>query len=249
MSAWASGECNDVYPEVAMEIPRHVAIILDGNGRWAKKRGMPRTYGHTEGAKNVEKIIRAAGDLGIEYLTFYAFSTENWSRSKTEVSALMTLFRQYLKTCRRDADKNQMRVKVLGDVKGLALDLQEQIKELEDYTAKFDRIKVQIAVNYGGRDEITRAMKKIAGEIARGELAANDITQETIEEHLDTAGAPDPDLLIRTSGELRLSNFLPWQVVYSEFYFTNVPWPDFDKAELKKAVVSYGERQRRFGNV
>ncbi|MCI8822833.1 MAG: isoprenyl transferase [Lachnospiraceae bacterium] len=228
-----------------MKIPQHVAIILDGNGRWAKAKGMPRNYGHVQGAKNVERICEDAYHMGIKYLTVYAFSTENWRRSKEEVDALMSLLRSYMKTCVKTAKKNHMRVRVIGDKTGLAPDIQSSIADLERESREQDGLNFTIAINYGSRDEIRRAVQKIAAEGIRPE----DITEEVISEHLDTAGIPDPDLLIRTSGELRLSNYLMWQLAYAEFYFTDVHWPDFDREELKKAVERYNQRERRYGGV
>ena len=226
-----------------MKIPQHVAIILDGNGRWAKAKGMPRNYGHAQGAKNVERICEDAYHMGIKYLTVYAFSTENWKRSGEEVNALMSLLRSYMKTCVKTARKNHMCVRVIGDKTGLAEDIQESIDRLERESRDQDGLNFTIAINYGSRDEICRAVRKIMESGIRPE----EITEETISEHLDTAGIPDPDLLIRTSGELRLSNYLMWQLAYTEFYFTDVHWPDFTKEELEKAVEKYSQRQRRYG--
>ncbi|MCD8096467.1 MAG: isoprenyl transferase [Lachnospiraceae bacterium] len=228
-----------------MAVPQHVAIILDGNGRWAKAKGMPRNYGHAQGAKNVEQICEDAYYMGIKYLTVYAFSTENWKRSKDEVDALMTLLRNYMKTCVKTAKKNHMKVRVIGDKTGLDADIQQSIAQLEEESKDQDGLNFTIAINYGSRDEIRRAVQKI---IAEG-LAPEEITEGVISAHLDTAGIPDPDLLIRTSGELRLSNYLMWQLAYTEFYFTEVPWPDFDKAELQKAIDRYNSRDRRYGGV
>ena len=228
-----------------MKIPQHVAIILDGNGRWAKAKGMPRNYGHVQGAKNVERICEDAYHMGIKYLTVYAFSTENWRRSKEEVDALMSLLRSYMKTCVKTAKKNHMRVRVIGDKTGLAPDIQSSIADLERESREQDGLNFTIAINYGSRDEIRRAVQKIAAEGIRPE----DITEEVISEHLDTAGIPDPDLLIRTSGELRLSNYLMRQLAYAEYYFTDVHWPDFHREELKKAVERYNQRERRYGGV
>lgn len=232
-----------------MNIPKHVAIILDGNGRWAKSKGMPRNYGHTMGAKNVETICEVAHHMGIKYLTFYAFSTENWNRPDSEVRALMGLLENYLKTCMKTAKKNHIRVRILGDISKLEPSFQRQIKELEEASKEYDGLNLQIAINYGSRDEMVRGMRKMAERLVNGELKAEDITEEVFESFLDTAGIPDPDLLIRTSGEQRLSNYLLWQLAYSEFYFTEVPWPDFDKAELEKAVEAYQKRNRRFGGL
>ena len=225
-----------------------MAIILDGNGRWAKSKGMPRTFGHTQGAKNVENICRIAWNKGIKYLTVYAFSTENWSRPGDEVKALMDLLRSYLKTCKNTAEKNHMRVRIIGDKTGLAEDIQKSIRELEEFSRDFDGLNFQIALNYGSRDEIVRAVNLILKEKEKGILPGDGIvTEEMISSHLDTAGIPDPDLLIRTSGEMRLSNYLLWQCAYTEFYFTDVHWPAFTEEELVKALEHYSSRQRRFG--
>ncbi len=231
------------------KIPRHVAIILDGNGRWAKKRMLPRNAGHAAGSKNVEKICKAAWDMGIEYLTMYAFSTENWSRPQKEVDALMKLLYQYLSDCLKTSKKNNMKVKVIGDITRLAPDLQEKIKELEEYSAVNTGLHFQVALNYGGRDEITRAVRTLAQEVKTGNRNVEQIDEDLISSYLDTKGIPDPDLLIRTSGEQRLSNYLLWQLAYAEFYFTDVLWPDFGKADLERAVEFYGSRDRRFGGV
>ncbi len=232
-----------------MKIPQHVAIILDGNGRWAKSRGMPRNYGHTMGAKNVEKICDIAGHMGIKYLTVYAFSTENWNRPQAEVDELMRLLGNYMKTCLKTAKKNNMRVRVLGDISRLTPRLQEQIRELEKVSSQYDGFYFQIALNYGSRDEMIRAMRAMFEEAEAGKLSKDEINEETFSSYLDTADIPEPDLLIRTSGEQRLSNFLLWQLAYSEFYFTPVPWPDFDEEELKKAIEAYQNRDRRFGGL
>ncbi|MCR5267354.1 MAG: isoprenyl transferase [Lachnospiraceae bacterium] len=232
-----------------MSVPQHIAIILDGNGRWAKSKGMPRNYGHTQGAKNVETICEAAYDMGVKYLTVYAFSTENWSRPKEEVSALMKLLRNYLKTCQKTAKKNNMCVKVIGDKSGLDADLQEKIRDLEEISASNTGLHFQVALNYGSRDELLRAMNRIRHDMKDGKIEDVEITQDLFMSYLDTAGIPDPDLLIRTSGEQRLSNFLLWQLAYSEFYFADVHWPDFTKEELKKAIEAYESRDRRYGGV
>ena len=232
-----------------MNIPNHVAIILDGNGRWAKAKGMPRTYGHVKGCANLETICDDVKDLGIKYLTVYAFSTENWKRSRDEVEALMKLFRSYLKKCVKIAERNKMRVKIIGDTSVFDEVIRERIHYLEEVSKDYDELYFQIALNYGSRDEITRGMRRMAQDAAEGKLIPAQITEETIEGYLDTAGVPDPDLLIRTSGELRLSNFLLWQLAYTEFYFTEVPWPDFDKQELIRAIEKYNQRDRRYGGV
>ena len=231
------------------KVPRHVAIIMDGNGRWAKKRFLPRKAGHVQGSRVAEQICEDAYDLGIEYLTIYAFSTENWARPKDEVDALMNLLRKYMKDSIERSSKNNMRVRVIGDISALAPDLQESILKLEDISAKNTGLKFQVAINYGGRDEILRAVKKVAQKVEAGQLKPDDINEEVFYGFFDTAGIPYPDLMIRTSGEMRTSNFLPWQLAYSEFYFTDVLWPDFNKKELKKALDFYNGRERRFGGV
>lgn len=230
-------------------MPRHVAIILDGNGRWAKKKGMPRNYGHVQGAKTVEVICEEAYRMGIQYLTVYAFSTENWRRPKDEVDALMKLLRNYMKTCLKTAEKNRMCVRVIGDKTGLAEDIRSRIAELEEATKDNDGLHFQIALNYGGRDEIRRMVCRLAEKAAAGEIRPEEITEELISDTLDTRGLPEPDLLIRTCNEQRLSNFLLWQLAYTEFYITPVAWPDFNKEELLKAVRAYNQRDRRYGLV
>ncbi|OUP82795.1 di-trans,poly-cis-decaprenylcistransferase [Lachnoclostridium sp. An169] len=232
-----------------MKVPQHIAIILDGNGRWAKAKGMPRNYGHAQGSKNVERICEEAWRMGIKYLTVYAFSTENWSRPKDEVDALMKLLRNYMKTCLKTAAKNDMKVRVIGDIEPLDEDIRTRIRELEEATVNNGGLNFTIALNYGSRDELTRAAKKMAQDCADGKLNPAEITEDVFASYLDTAGIPDPDLMIRTSGEQRLSNYLLWQLAYSEFYFTDVPWPDFTKKELEKAVEEYNHRHRRFGAV
>lgn len=231
-----------------MRVPNHIAIILDGNGRWAKKRGMPRSYGHVKGCENLEDICEVAKELGVKYLTVYAFSTENWKRSKEEVDGLMKLFRNYLKKCIKISQKNNMRVKVIGDVSAFDSDIQESIVKLENFSKDFTELHFQIALNYGSRDEITRAVNRMLEDQKAGKLETP-VEEETISNYLDTAGIPDPDLMIRTSGELRLSNYLLWQLAYTEFYFTDVPWPDFKRDELVKAIEKYNERDRRYGGV
>lgn len=232
-----------------LKIPNHVAIILDGNGRWAKAKGKPRNFGHIQGAKTVEVICEEAYKMGIQYLTVYAFSTENWNRPADEVEALMTLLRNYMKNCLKTAEKNRMCVKVLGDKSRLDEDIRERIEQLEEATADNDGLHFQIAINYGGRDEIRRAVAKLAKRVVEGEVDPSQISEEMIADHLDTRGIPEPDLLIRTCNELRISNFLLWQLAYTEFYFTPVPWPDFSKEELVKAVEAYTQRDRRYGLV
>lgn len=230
-----------------LKIPQHVAIILDGNGRWAKAKGMPRNYGHKQGGKAVEVVAEAAYKMGIKYLTVYAFSTENWNRPKEEVDALMKLLRNYMENCLKNAEKNRMRVRVIGDKTGLDADIQQKIAELEEASKDYDGLNFQIAINYGGRDEIRRAVTNLAKKVKSGELQPEDISEDMISGTLDTAGIPEPDLLIRTCNEQRISNFLLWQLAYTEFYFTPVAWPDFNKEELEKAVEAYNRRDRRYG--
>ena len=232
-----------------MNVPQHIAIILDGNGRWAKKKGMPRNYGHAQGSKNVERICEDAYRLGVKYLTVYAFSTENWKRPQDEVDALMNLLRNYMKTCLKTAEKNRMRVRVLGDKTALDDDIRNRIAELEEATKNNDGLNFQIALNYGSRDEMVRAMKKMCADCKDRKVEIDQIDETLFETYLDTHGIPDPDLMIRTSGEQRLSNYLLWQLAYSEFYFTDVLWPDFTKEELIKAIEYYNGRDRRFGGV
>ncbi len=232
-----------------LNIPNHIAIILDGNGRWAKKRMMPRNYGHAKGAKAVEQICEDAYNIGINYLTVYAFSTENWKRPKDEVDALMKLLSDYLEDSLSRAKKNNMCVKVIGDKTALSIDLQNKIEKLETVTKDNTGLHFTIALNYGSRDEIVRAIKKVAADVKNEKLGVEDITEQVYSNYLDTKGIPDPDLLIRTSGEERLSNYLLWQLAYTEFYFTDCLWPDFDKKELLKAIVEYTKRDRRFGKV
>jgi undecaprenyl diphosphate synthase len=235
--------------EEIKNIPAHVAIILDGNGRWAKEKGMPRNYGHMQGAKAVEDILVDARDIGIKYLTVYAFSTENWSRPEAEVSALMTILRNYLKTSIKKSMKNNVRCRVIGERSALSDDIQAAIEELETATAGNTGLTFTIAINYGSRDEITRAVRKVAEKVEKGELKAEDITEKMIADNLDTNFLPDPDLLIRTCNEQRISNYLLWQCAYTEFYYTPVAWPDFNKSELLKAVEAYGQRNRKYGGL
>ena len=231
------------------KIPVHVAIIMDGNGRWAKKRGLPRTAGHAQGARVVEQILEDADHMGIRYLTVYAFSTENWSRPDSEVKALMNLLRTYMKTSLAKCARNNVRIRVIGDKSRLDSDLQASIANLEKETASNTGIGFQIALNYGSRDEIVRAVRKAAQKVKDSGLNPEDITEAMISDELDTAGIPDPDLLIRTGGEQRISNFLLWQTAYSELYFCDAAWPDFNKAELEKAVDAFNNRERRYGGL
>ena len=231
------------------KIPVHVAIIMDGNGRWAKKRGLPRTAGHAQGARVVEQILEDADHMGIRYLTVYAFSTENWSRPDSEVKALMNLLRTYMKTSLAKCARNNVRIRVIGDKSRLDSDLQASIANLEKETASNTGIGFQIAINYGSRDEIIRAVRKASQKVKESELNPEDITEDMISDELDTAGIPDPDLLIRTGGEQRISNFLLWQTAYSELYFCDAAWPDFNEVELEKAVDALNNRERRYGGL
>ncbi|MCI8565266.1 MAG: isoprenyl transferase [Lachnospiraceae bacterium] len=231
-----------------VRVPKHVAIIMDGNGRWAKKRGLPRKMGHVEGCKVVERTVEDAARLGIKYLTVYAFSTENWKRSEEEVDALMQLFRYYTKRLLKIAGENNVRVKMIGERSRFAPDIIDGINKLETTTANNTRMTFVIAVNYGSRDEIRRSVTRMLADCQAGVISAAEVSEERISSYLDTAGIPDPDLLIRTSGEERLSNFLLWQLAYSEFYFTDVLWPDFRKEELVKAIEMYNSRERRYGD-
>ncbi len=222
----------------------HIAIILDGNGRWAKSQGKPRTFGHVAGAKNVERICRSVYAQGIKYLTLYAFSTENWRRSKIEVEALMALLSEYLSNCIEVSANNNMRVRMIGDRSGLSFDMQNKITDLEEKSSKNTGLNLTVAINYGSRDEILRAVKAIKQDNMDADL----ITEDVFSSYLDTRDIPDPDLLIRTGGEERLSNYLLWQAAYTEFVFTDCFWPEFDEEQLKKCIEIYHSRNRRFGN-
>ena len=232
-----------------LKIPQHVAIIMDGNGRWAKKRHMPRTFGHKRGAEVLEQTLEDCNCLGIKYLTVYAFSTENWARPFEEVQIIMNLFREYLNHSIEKCMKNNVICRVIGERSRLSPDIQEAVDNLERATADNTGITFIIAINYGSRDEICRGMKRLAEDAVNGQLDLKNITDKTISGYLDTADFPDPDLLIRTSGEERLSNFLLWQLAYTEFYFTDIPWPDFNKDELIKAIETYTSRDRRYGKI
>ena len=235
--------------EENLKIPAHVALILDGNGRWAKKRGLPRQLGHKKGCETLEPVVEDAARLGIRYLTVYGFSTENWKRPEEEVGALMQLFRFYAKRLLAMAEKNNIRVRMIGERGRFASDIVDAINVLEEKTKKNTGMTFVIAVNYGSRDEITRAVRKIMTDVEEGKIAPEDMTEEVFASYLDTAGIPDPDLMIRTSGELRLSNYLLWQLAYSELYVTECLWPDFNKEELLNAIRQYNKRERRFGGV
>ncbi len=235
-------------PVPADMMPRHIAIIMDGNGRWAKKRGMPRTFGHVQGAKTFHKLLRHAREIGVKYMSFYAFSTENWKRPDDEVHALMDLFRQYIKLAYKYFD-DRVRVVLLGDRGDFEPDLQKMFTDLEHDTGEFEMMTAGIAANYGSRREITSAAKRIAQLVKEGRLEPDDITEELFAQNLYTAGMPDVDLMIRPGGEQRLSNFLLWQCAYAEFYFCDTLFPDFDGKELDKAIVEFARRTRRFGGL
>ena len=229
------------------EVPKHIGIIMDGNGRWAKKRLLPRILGHKQGAKALDKLLNDAKGLGVEHITVYAFSTENWKRAEDEVSGIMGILREYINKYFRDYANSDFRVDSIGDLSALAPDLQRDIAELKEVSKDRTGIHLTIAMNYGGRDEIKRAVQKIAQEIKDGKIEPEDITEDLISNHLDSAGTPDPELIIRTSGELRTSNFLMWQSAYSEYYITEKLWPDFNIDDFKEAISSYQNRDRRFG--
>ena len=236
--------------EISANIPAHIAIIMDGNGRWAKQRGVPRTIGHREGAETLKKITRYCKDVGIEYLTVYAFSTENWKRPREEVSGIIRLLRHYIGTFDKDPENNKIRVKFIGDVEALDEDVRRDFASICERTKdNRDAITLTIAYNYGGRDEIVRAARKAAAMAAEGALSPESIDEAMFAGLLDTSGLPEPDLLIRAGAEMRISNFLIWEAAYSELWFTDTLWPDFNADEIDAAIRSYGARQRRFGAV
>ena len=234
--------------EISKEnMPRHIAIIMDGNRRWARAKGKSASYGHKAGAQTLEKIVRYANKIGLEYITVYAFSTENWKRAEDEVSALMLLLQTYLDDYSKRADTENIRVKILGNISALSEGMQKSIAKTVGRTQNNTGITFNIALNYGGRDEIIKAIKKIAEDVKNDKIGIEDIDEELVSNNLYTKGMPDPDLLIRTSGELRLSNFLPWQLVYSEFLFIDKNWPDFTEQDLDDAILEYEKRTRKFG--
>ena len=230
-------------------LPAHIAIIMDGNGRWAKKRGMPRTAGHAVGTETFRKIATYCKEIGLQYLTVYAFSTENWKRSEEEVSAIMGLLKKYLLEAIDQMERDRVKMKFFGDLSPLPEELRQLCLQTEEISKRYEGCQVNICLNYGGRDEILRAARAFARDCVEGKADANSLTEADFSQYLFSAGVPDPDLVIRPSGELRLSNFLPWQTTYSEFYFTDVLWPDFDEEELHKALCAYQKRTRRFGGV
>lgn len=230
-------------------IPNHIAIIMDGNGRWAKERGKKRTIGHREGSNVLKKICSYADEIGVKYITVYAFSTENWKRPKEEVLFLINLLRQYLKDSIKNSKKDNMRVRVIGDKTGLPKDVLNSIESLEKESKDHTGLNLQIALNYGSRNEIIRGIKKLVNDINNNEINIEEIDEKCFSSYLDTKDLPDPDLMIRTSGELRLSNFLLWQMAYCEFYFTNKYWPDFNKVDLLDAIKEYNKKERRFGGL
>ena len=230
-------------------IPQHIAIIMDGNGRWAKKRGLPRNAGHKAGAETFRRIAAHCNELGVKYLTVYAFSTENWKRSEEEVAGIMGLLETYLKEAIRDMEKNHIRFCVFGDTSRLSPKLQQLCRDTTERSQKFDRVQVNFCINYGGRDEIIRAVKQYAMDVAAGKRDPACLTELEFENYLDSAGVPDPELVIRPSGEQRTSNFLPWQSAYSELVFMDVLWPDFSSDDLDAAIAEYNRRNRRFGGV
>ena len=229
--------------------PQHIAIIMDGNGRWAGARGRPRAFGHKAGVEAVRRTVRAAGELGVKHLTLFSFSTENWRRPPAEVSALMDLLKAYVDTDLEKLHAEGVRVHIIGGREGLSAGILEIIERAEVRTVENDDLHLYIAFNYGGRDEIARAAKRIAERVARGEVSPHEVDESLVADHLDTSGVPDPELIIRTSGEQRISNFLVWQGAYAEFVFTDTLWPDFDKAALAQAVETFSARERRFGDV
>ena len=228
-------------------LPKHIAIIMDGNRRWAKSKGLPVPLGHKKGAETLENIARYANKIGIEYMTVYAFSTENWKRTKEEVSALMLLFQTYIDKYAKVAQSENIKMKFLGDLDGFTPKMKQGFLEKEEITKNNTGLKLNIAVNYGGRDEIINAVKQISEKVKDGEIKVEDINEKIISDNLYTAGIPDPDLMIRTSGEIRTSNFLPWQLVYSEFLFVQKYWPDFKEEDLDEAIIEYQRRNRKFG--
>jgi undecaprenyl diphosphate synthase len=231
------------------DVPRHVGIIMDGNGRWAAARGLPRVEGHRRGVEALRKTVRAASDLGIGYLTIFSFSSENWSRPQSEVRDLMVLLRRFIRNDLVELHKSNVRVRIIGEREDLTADIRGLLEEAEDLTRHNDGLTLVVAFNYGARQEIARAVRRLAAEVAQGRLASDAVTPELLAQHLDAPDIPDPDVIIRTSGEQRLSNFLLWQAAYSEFVFVPLNWPDFDRDALEGAIAEYRRRERRFGGL
>lgn len=252
MLKFFKGEKTTDNEEISLDmenIPKHIAIIMDGNGRWAKKRKLPRTMGHKAGVETIRRVLKEADKLGVKYMTLYAFSTENWKRPKEEVNALMKLLIQYLRQEINELHKNGVKINVLGDITKLPKECQEEIEKSVDKTKNNKGITMNIALNYGGRDEILRAVKSISEEVLNGNISIEDINDEVMENYLYTKGIPDPDIIIRPSGEQRLSNFLLWQCAYSEFWYSDICWPDFKEKDLHRAIYDFQRRDRRFGGV
>ena len=248
MAWYNKGKIDKLKKDIDMtKLPIHIAFVMDGNGRWAKKRFLSKNMGHNEGAKILKRMVRICGDIGVKHLTFYAFSTENWARPKDEIDTLMSLLLDFLIHYEREMEGKNIRIRVIGDVKVLSKEIQEQVRIVENATCKNNSLEVNVAINYGGRDEILEATRSLARKVAKGEINPEKIDSKVFGEELYTKGTPDPDLFIRTSGECRLSNFLLWQSAYSELYFTQVLWPDFNDEELFKAILDYQQRDRRFG--
>lgn len=231
------------------KVPAHIAIIMDGNGRWAKSRFMPRTYGHKVGVETIRKVVKECSRLGVKYLTLYAFSTENWKRPKEEVSALMGLLVKYLRNELEELHKNNVKILTIGDISKLPQACIEELDFAKEKTKDNRGLVMSLALNYGGRNDLVNAVKNISQEVVDGKISVDDIGDDLISSHLSTKESPDPDLVVRTSGEQRLSNFLLWELAYSEFYFTDIHWPDFDEKELQKAIFAYQSRDRRFGGI
>ncbi len=248
------GFFNKLFPQKKLDndfqcIPQHIAIIPDGNGRWAKKRGLPRNVGHREGSMTLKKVVIYCSKVGVKHLTVYAFSTENWKRPKSEVDALMNLLLEFLRNAERELDGSNVRIKVIGDINGLPEELQNEITRVEKMTSVNNGLNLNIALNYGSRFEILHAVKNIAKEIKDGKLTINDIDENQMEQHLYTKGIPEPDLLIRTSGEQRISNYLLWQCAYTEFWFTDTLWPDVNESHIAEAIKAFEKRNRRYGGI
>ena len=235
--------------EQVFNVPAHIAIIPDGNGRWAKKRGLPRSVGHREGSMTLKKIVIYCSKLGVSHLTFYAFSTENWKRPKEEVSALMNLLMEFMQRAEKELEGSNVRIKVIGNVDELSDELKKEIVRVEKYTSQNSGLQLNIALNYGSRNEIVHAIKSIVNAVENKELSTEDISEEIFEKHLYTREIPDPDLLIRTSGEQRISNYLLWQLAYTELWFSDKLWPDFNETDIAEAIKDYNNRERRFGGV